>query len=285
MKWTKCSTQAELDAAVARGEGAEVSCGEFCASGSASVWASGSASVWASGSASVWAYNSASVRAYGSASVRASGSASVMASGSASVWASGSASVWASGSASVWAYNSASVRASGSASVWAYNSASVWASGSASVRAGKSVAVHKQSEKAKIVGGVVINPYRPTTAKAWCKEYHVKVVAGVATVYKAVRENYQSSRGGDYTPGTVPVAHDWDGGKAECGGGMHFSPSPMMALDFDPQATRFMECRIALKDMRTPKAGDESPHKCKARGCCKPVRECDRNGKLIERGK
>ena len=261
MKWTKCSTQAELDAAVARGKGAEVSCGEFCASDSASVWA------------------------YGSASVRASGSASVWASGSASVWASGSASVWAYNSASVRAYGSASVRASGSASVWAYNSASVRAYDSASVRAGKSVAVHKQSEKAKIVGGVVINPYRPTTAKAWCKEYHVKVVAGVATVYKAVRENYQSSRGGDYTPGTVPVAHDWDGGKAECGGGMHFSPSPMMALDFDPQATRFMECRIALKDMRTPKAGDESPHKCKARGCCKPVRECDRNGKLIERGK
>ena len=244
MKWTKCSTQAELDSAVASGEGAEVSCGEFCASGSASV--------------------------------RASDSASVTASGSASVTASGSASVTASDSASVWAYGSASVRAYDSASVWAYDSASVWA--------GKSVAVHKHSTKAKIVGGVVIKPYRPTTAKAWCKEYHVEVVAGVATVYKAVRENYQSSLGGDYTPGTVPVAHDWDGGEAECGGGLHFSPTPMMALDFDPQATRFMECRIALKDMRTPKAGDEYPHKCKARGCCKPVRECDRNGKLIERG-
>ena len=233
MNWTKCSTQAELEAAVASGEGAEVSCGEFCASGSASVWA----------------YDSASVRAYGSASVRA--------------------------------YDSASVRAYGSASVRAYGSASVWAYGSASVWAGKSVAVHKHSTKAKIVGGVVIKPYRPTTAKAWCKEYHVEVVAGVATVYKAVRENYQSSLGGDYTPGTVPVAHDWDGGEAECGGGLHFSPTPMMALDFDPQATRFMECRIALKDMRTPKAGDELPHKCKARGCCKPVRECDRNGKLV----
>ena len=127
--------------------------------------------------------------------------------------------------------------------------------------------------------------FTATTAALWCKEHHVKVVRGVATVYKAVRDDYKSSRGGDYSPGSKPVAHDWDGGKKECGGGLHFSPHPLDALYFDEQATRFMVCKVRLADMRAPKAADDYPHKIKARGCCAPCVECDRTGKVLKGGK
>ena len=86
MNRRECKTQAEVDAAVAAGDGVVVR---------------DSASVSASDSASVSAYDSASVSASGSASVSASGSASVSASGSARVYAYGSARVYASDSASV----------------------------------------------------------------------------------------------------------------------------------------------------------------------------------------
>jgi len=288
------------------------------ASGSASVRASGSASVRASGSASVWAYDSASVRAYDSASVRAYGSASVRAYDSASVWAFDSASVRAYGSASVRAYgsasveaydsasvrayDSASVRAYGSASVWAYGSASVeaydsasvraygsasvWASGSARVRASKYVPVRVQKRWDRgvtVTGGVLIEIPVPATAEEWCDFYGVRVEDGVATLFKAVRDDYRSLYGGDYTPGSTPVAQDWDGGVRECGGGLHLSPYPWMAREFDSEATRFVACPVALVDIAVHEDAS-MPQKVKARGCCGPVYECDRDGARLVDG-
>ena len=68
----ECSTQAEVDAAVAAGRIAVVR-------GSVSVSASGSASVWAFDSASVSASDSVTVSAFDSASVSASDSVTVRA--------------------------------------------------------------------------------------------------------------------------------------------------------------------------------------------------------------
>ena len=124
--------------------------------------------------------------------------------------------------------------------------------------------------------------FTTTTAAKWCAEHHVKVVRGIATVYKAVRADLKSSRGGDYSLDIVPEAKDWDGGKAECGGGLHFSPHPLDAWQFDPSATRFLACKVRLTDMRAPKASDEYPHKIKARGCCAPCVECDQTGKVLK---
>ena len=64
-------TQAEFDEAIKAGFCAEVTEGEFSASGAASVYARGSASVRASGSASVRASDSVTVHAWDSATVRA----------------------------------------------------------------------------------------------------------------------------------------------------------------------------------------------------------------------
>ena len=193
--------------------------------------------------------DSASVRAWDSASVEASGSASVRASGSATVEASGSATVEASGSATV------------------------RASGSATVRASRYVAVtvdRGRGSKAKVQGGVLIEIPPITTAEAWCEYHGVEVTDGVATLYKAVDDDYSTGHaraaGIFYRPGTAEiVAPDWDKGKAECGGGIHLSPRPFLARRFNEGATRYLAARVAVRDMRKPRATDDMPDKIKAR--------------------
>lgn len=83
---------------------------------------------------------------------------------------------------------------------------------------------------------------------------------------------------------TTVEAPDWDGGHAECGGGLHFSPHPALALEFDSSATRFIACPVALADIRPPHATDGYPAKIKARRLCGPIVEVDRYGKPVLRG-
>ena len=80
----KVTTQAELDAALAKKGSHEIVC-----TGAGVFKVTDKATVWASGSATVTASDSATVTASGSATVTASGSATVTASGSATVWAAG----------------------------------------------------------------------------------------------------------------------------------------------------------------------------------------------------
>ena len=231
---------------------------------------SGSASVRASGSASVRAYDSASVTAYDSASVTASGSASVRASGSASVTASGSASVTASGSASVTAYDSASVRAYDSASVRAYDSASV--------RASKFVAVQSHPTtfgSPKVVGGVLITIPEIKTVAEWLDFHGVEVKRGIAVLFKAVDDDYSTDyarrAGIAYAPGNKPAAPDWNG-RPECGGGLHLSPRPVMALTYNPTATRYVACPVKVADVVL------IDDKVKAPRIARPVYEVDVDG-------
>ena len=237
-----CATQADLDAAVANGDTALVTTGSYQASGSASVRA----------------YDSASVRAFDSARVRAFDSARVE------------------------AFDSASVRAFDSARVRAFGSASVRASDSARVEAGSFVPVQDHGPNVHVVGGVHI-PIRPAAdAQEWLDIYGVPVVDGVAILYKAVGDDWRGSHKTDvtYEPGSTPVAADWDGGKAECGGGLHFSPRPWMAVEFNHAATRFVACPVAVDDIAVHQ-NPRYPSKVKARGCCAPVFECDQDGNPI----
>ena len=242
---------------------------------------------WFTVSSGRFASDSASVRAYGSASVEAYDSASVMASGSASVEASGSASVRAYDSASVRASGSASVRASDSASVMASGSASVRASDSASVRASCMVAVHNHNPDnkygtVKITGGVIIDVRPAANLDEWFADNIIEPVDGVVTLYKAVDDGFKSGYGFDYTPGTVPVAPDWDGGVQECGGGLHFCAAPWIARSqFNRSATRFVACPILVSDIAFHPGG-QLPSKVKAKGCCAPVWECDIDGNPVQ---
>ncbi len=242
------------------------------ARGSAHVEALDSAHVEARGYAHVEAWDSAHVEALDSAHVVARGSAHVEARGSAHVVAWGSAHVEAWDSAHVVALESAHVEARGSAHVEAWDSAHVVAResahvvawGSAHVEASPLVAIHQHSGSAQITGGVVIRVERPDTAAQWCEFYGVSVVDGIATVFKALSDDYRSPHGLLYLPGSAPEAPDWDGGKAECGGGLHFAPSPLAALEFHAEARRFVRCDVALDDIVVhPNAA--WPQKIKAR--------------------
>ena len=123
---------------------------------------------------------------------------------------------------------------------------------------------------------------RRHTPEEWCSYYGLPVVDGVVTLFKALNSGFRSPYGGDYTPGTVPVAADWDGGVKECGGGLHFSPSPRAALEFNDAAVCFVACPVALADLSIHPDGS-MPQKVKARGCCAPVWEVDEDGNRIER--
>jgi hypothetical protein len=72
-------------------------------------------------------------------------------------------------------------------------------------------------------------------------------------------------------------APDWDGGKEECGGGLHFSPRPSAALAFDNLATRFIACPVLLKEIKVH-SNATYPEKVKAPRVYKPCYEVDIDG-------
>jgi len=256
--------------------------------GGASVAIHDSAHVTAHDSAHVTAYDSAHVRAYDSAQVTAYDSAQVRACGSAQVTACGSAHVTAYDSAQVRAYDSAQVRACGSAQVTAHGSARVTAHDSAQVRAYDSaqaratpvVAVTLLSADAVVAGGVQIRANGFVDFDSWATAHGVEQTQESAILYKAVDDDFRSPHHAQYTPGATAQAADWDGGKDECGGGLHFSPQPGSALAFNLTASRFVACRVQIADIAVTENATY-PHKVKARAC-KVLYECDIDGKKLE---
>ena len=239
----RCFSQADLD--VARQRGVEIwlcGAGRFVLQGAGVAFATDSAVVEARGSSHVVAWGSSHVEAWGSSHVEA--------------W--GSSHVEADGAASLRVFD----RVSG--------------------KAGRQVVIQQHSKLTKIDGGIQIDVELPATAADWCAWHGVKVVDGVAMVYKCVNDDFRSKRGGDYTPGTIPAAPDWDGGAKECGGGYHFSPSAAATRQF-ASGPKFLACPVALTDMRAPKLDDDSyANKIKAAKCCGPVVEVDIYGKPVK---
>ena len=197
------------------------------------------------------------------------------------VGSSDSATVTASDSATVRAYDGATVTAYDSATVTAYDSATVTAYGSATVTASPKVAVHLHSADVKVSGGVVIDVSKPVTDPAeWCDYHSVQVSeAGVATVYKAVDDDYRSGYRFDYTPGTKPSAPDWRDNN-DCGNGLHFSPSPTQALAYAEDATRFLAVGVKVADLRPIPGGTA---KCKAPRVVRACVEVDIDGRPVKR--
>ena len=211
----------------------------------------------------------------------ATDAAHVVAWGSAHVEARGSAHVVARESAHVEAWESAHVEAWESAHVEASAAAFLVLFGASRATATAQVVVQRHSKIATVEGGIVVDIAVPTTPETWCDWYGVAVSNSIATLYKAVRDDYQSAHGVSYAPGTMPAAPDWDGGQIECGAGLHFSPRPLMAKAFDSEATKFLACPVRLTDMRCPSRTDDYPAKIKAKGCCGPVVEVDCYGTPI----
>jgi hypothetical protein len=106
------------------------------------------------------------------------------------------------------------------------------------------------------------------------------VADGVATLYKAVDDEFGSYHGASYAPGSTPQAGDWDGGEEECGGGLHFAPRPTFAFPATDDATRFVACPVRVEDIVVQRHSIY-PNKVKARGVCAPVYEVDGDGAPI----
>ena len=262
---TKIYTQANLDEQIAKGR-RDFS---FEAEGTFKIilpeWISVTASallktkveIVAYGSATVWAYGSATVRAYGSATVRACDSATVT----------------AYDSATVWAYDSATVRAYGLVSLH------LWSKIKATLSAKCHVFLRNKGAKAE--GGTQTDAIL-TTPLDWCDFYGVAVDdAGVATVFKGVRDCFGSFHDRDFkwTPGTAPKAPSFD--DKECSYGLHFSPTPRHTLTHNSDAKRFVACPVRVSDMLVFFEG-QFPHKCKAPELAAPCWEVDIDGNRIE---
>lgn len=179
------------------------------------------------------------------------------------------------------AYDSATVRASDSATVRAFARVFVRLFSAIKITATAQVVVMREPGASGLIeGGHVVDTTAPKDAAEWCEEHGVEVNDGVAILYKGLDDKFVSAHGTSYAPGSVPIADDWDGGKRECGGGLHFSPAPAMTLEFASAAARFVACPVALSDIRPPQPGDTYPGKVKAKGCCAPVYEVDIHGRV-----
>ena len=248
-EYVYCKTQKQCDAALkAKKIPRLVGDGDFSVGGTAYVVALESSHVVARGSSHVVAWGSSHVEALGSSHVEAWGSSHVV------------------------ALESSHVEARGSSHVVAW--------GSSHVEASSLVAVHQHSTDSKVSGGVVIVVKAPKTPAEWCEYYGARIEDGHAILFKGVDENFKSPHGICYAPGTMPTAPDWDGGKHECGGGLHFSPSPLATLEFNASAKRFIACPIKLEEIAVhPKPS--YPNKVKAPRVAKPCYEVDRYGNAI----
>jgi hypothetical protein len=183
-----------------------------------------------------------------------------------------SATVEAAGKAIVSAWDRAAVDASEEAHVRAWGRATVKAHDSAAVEAWDQTAVTAAgSATVTTWGGAAV-----TSAEEWCELYGVDVSDGVAILFKAVDADFKSRFGMSYAPGTRPVAGDWDGGESRCGGGLHFSPRPYLALEFTHSANRYVACPVRLAAMVVLPGPYQN--KVKAKEVCAPVYEVDENG-------
>ena len=253
------------------------------------VEAADAATVTVTARATVRANDACRVRALGSAHVTVSGEAHAWAWGRAVVTALdasvieawGAAVVMATGSGTVEARENAIVTAGGSVRVRAFGAAMVRARGRAQIEATDDVAVTRHSLAVTVSGGRVTDAVRFATPQEWCEFYGVEVDDGVATLYKAVDEDFNSYHGMSYRPGSEPSAPDWDDGEQECGGGLHFSPRPTFALPRPTDSMRFVACPVRLADIVVFPQGDY-PHQVKAPAVCAPVYEVHEDGTPVE---
>ena len=195
------------------------------------------------------------------------------------VTARGNSNVTARGNSNVTAWGNSNVTAWENSNVTAWGNSNVTARENSNVTASPHVSVHLHSARAKITGGVVIDvtAIDLTDPQTWCDEYGVTVVDGIATVYKAVNDAWSTDRGFDYSPGATPEALDWTPDN-ECGGGLHFGPTPTHAKDYHPEATKYVAVGVELATLRPILSGTA---KCKAPKVVRPCVEVDERAREV----
>jgi hypothetical protein len=143
-------------------------------------------------------------------------------------------------------------------------------------------AVHRHDKaKVDIPGAVVVETPAIETAEQWADYYGASVADGMVTVFKALDDDFSTSRarpaGIAYTPGLdVVAAPDWDP-KPVCGGGLHACAHPVLAEGYNEGATRYVSLQAKIDELVVIRDGG-TPDKVKAARLYGPIVEVDRHG-------
>ena len=224
--------------------------------------------LWGNATATLWENATATLRGNATATLRENATATL----------------WENATATLWENATATLRGNATATLW--GNATARAFGSGTIEAGRNAVVLDHDSQSQITGGRILEMARPKTPAEWCEHYGVEVVNGNAILFKSLYEDFTSGhftpagQRVSYAPGSTPEAPDWDGGENECGGGLHFSPHPVMADDFGAEE-KHAACPVPLAEIVVHPDGS-MPQKVKARRVVEPgCWEVDIDGKRV----
>ena len=217
------------------------------------------------------ACDNSTVTAYGNSTVRACDNSTVRACDNSTVTAYGNSTVTAYGNSTVTAYGNSTVTAYGNSTVTAYGNSTVRACDNSTVTATEmsiitvestsvkleaslnSVIILRQNIKFKKVKTVTVVRQKQVehNLKTFKEVYPENVVDGEIILYKSVSPtNLTDFKTGKikYEIGKTIDCPDFDPDKnRECGGGLHLSPTPELALNYNQG--KLLKCRVKVKDM------------------------------------
>jgi hypothetical protein len=255
-EFVNVTTQAALDKALANGDIPVCRDGFFVVGGNSTVEA----------------WDNSTVRAGDNSTVEAWGNSTVRAGDNSTVEAGDNSTVEAGGNSTVRAGDNSTVEAGGNSTVRAWDNSTV--------RAGKYVAIHRRGLASTIKGGIVIQVPTCETVEEFCDYYDLKPKRKKVVLFKLVNDDFRSDHGADYSPGSKTTCSDWND-HPSCGGGLHFSPRPMLARKYS-NGTRFVACEVALDTIVTISDAvvGSTVDKVKA-PACRVLFECDEDGERI----
>lgn len=174
--------------------------------------------------------------------------------------------------------------------VEAYDLVSLIVRAQAKIRAGSNVVVRLEGCTMPVEGGIIRQSNQAQwTPEEWAQNYGVKTEetedGTVLTVFKCVDSGYYSQferayKRTCYAPGSNPIADDWHE-RRECGGGLHFSPTPVHADKYVGEGEVTMGSRRYLACTIPASEAVPLDDKIKARRVLKSV-EVDRFGRILE---
>jgi hypothetical protein len=271
--WGNSSVEAWGNSSVVARENSSV-----VARGNSSVEARGNSSVEARGNSSVVAWVNSSVEAWGNSSVEARENSSVVAWENSSVEARENSSVEAWGNSSVVAWENSSVvaRENSSVEAWGNSSVEAWGNSSvvawvnSSVEAWENSSVRGFSSSLKIKAGhqsvIILQDCNPAiidcknTATIINTKKHIHDLSSFSDIYppnNRVFTLYKSVNTGNvdfytgkiqYIEGREVECPDFDPNpQRQCGGGLHLSPTPQLALGYNKG--QLLECLVKEEDI------------------------------------
>jgi hypothetical protein len=137
-----------------------------------------------------------------------------------------------------------------------------------------SVLQHDQSN-VKLPGAVLLRtPESIETVEDWIDYYGCEQAKrGSVVVFKCVDDTLRSHYKTLYEVGEEVKCADWSSAP-ECGGGLHFSPSPSAAQRYSNGGSRFLACSVRVKDIVLLGDKLKTPS-------CKVLYEVDWDGKRV----